>query len=106
MCDKISGRAEKEAGSLSADEEYTGNLYIGAGVLDLNGFNLTVNGDLIQSGGVIDLNGGCLTVKGDYRIQTEIPSSNGQTINVYSNGYLKMTKPTDYLKVEGRLFDL
>ncbi|EIC06047.1 PKD domain containing protein, partial [Acetivibrio thermocellus YS] len=92
---------QKRGWKLSADEEYTGNLYIGAGVLDLNGFNLTVNGDLIQSGGVIDLNGGCLTVKGDYRIQTEIPSSNGQTINMYSNGYLKMTKPTDYLKVEG-----
>jgi len=43
MCDKISGRAEKRLEAVS-DEEYTGNLYIGAGVLDLNGFNLTVNG--------------------------------------------------------------
>jgi len=60
---------QKRGWKLSADEEYTGNLYIGAGVLDLNGFNLTVNGDLIQSGGVIDLNGGCLTVKGDYRFK-------------------------------------
>jgi len=43
MCDKISGE-QKRGWKLSADEEYTGNLYIGAGVLDLNGFNLTVNG--------------------------------------------------------------
>jgi len=35
---------QKRGWKLSADEEYTGNLYIGAGVLDLNGFNLQLTG--------------------------------------------------------------
>ena len=56
--------------TLSEDETFEGTLNLGGGVLDLNGYTLTVNGDLIHSGGTIDVNGGELIVTGDYRLQT------------------------------------
>jgi len=57
--------------TLADDETYEGDLYLGGGVLDLNGHELKVTGNLIQSGGTIDINGGKLYIEGDYRLQTE-----------------------------------
>ena len=78
---------------LTEDQVFEGDLYIGAGVLDLNGFKLTVNGNLIQSAGTVNINGGNLDVTGDYKIQT-VSGTN-------SSGILKMTNQADYVKVGG-----
>jgi len=50
--------------TLADDETYEGDLYLGGGVLDLNGHELKVTGNLIQSGGTIDINGGKLYIEG------------------------------------------
>ncbi|TYQ15580.1 UNVERIFIED_CONTAM: fibronectin type III domain protein [Acetivibrio alkalicellulosi] len=97
---KFPGEEQLTGWKLLSDQDYDGNLYLGAGVLDLDGYVLTVHGDLIQSGGVMDINGGQLIVKGDYKIQTEIPT-NDEKIYIYSNGYLKMTHEDDVVRVEG-----
>ncbi|EIC06225.1 Fibronectin type III domain protein, partial [Acetivibrio thermocellus YS] len=87
--------------TLADDETYEGDLYLGGGVLDLNGHELKVTGNLIQSGGTIDINGGKLYIEGDYRLQTENTDANGNKTYTYSNGYLKMTDSGSYIKVGG-----
>ena len=86
---------------LLENEVYEGNLYIPDGMLDLNGYTLTVKGDLIQSGGVVDINGGTLIVEGNYRIETENIQENGQKVYSYSDGTLKMDDPEDFVMVKG-----
>ena len=54
--------------------------------LDLNGYKLTVKGNLQQGGGTININGGTLEVQGDYTI---------------TNGYLEMTNAKDKVIVGG-----
>ena len=56
------------------------------GPLDLNGYKLTVKGNLQQGGGTININGGTLEVQGDYTI---------------TSGYLKMTNAKDKVIVGG-----
>lgn len=85
--------------TLTKNEEKD-DLYIGAGTLDLDHYNLIVNGDLIQSGGTININGGSLTVMGDYRIQKE--NVNGENVTYSSStGNLEMTDPNGRLIVNG-----
>ncbi|MHC1685189.1 MAG: PKD domain-containing protein [Clostridiaceae bacterium] len=86
---------------LEQDETFDGDLYLAYDTLDLNGYKLTVNGNLIQSGGAVNINGGQLNVTGDYRIQTLNKSSNGNATYSYSYGYLKMLNDSDYVQVGG-----
>ena len=100
-CKAVFPNGEITGWKLSHDETYEGDLYLGAGTLDLNGYKLTVNGSLIQPGGTVFLNGGQLEISGDYRLQTASKGSGGEITYGYSNVYLKMTNDADYVKVGG-----
>ncbi|TYQ15727.1 UNVERIFIED_CONTAM: dockerin type I repeat protein [Acetivibrio alkalicellulosi] len=78
--------------SLSEDKLVIGNLEITEGVLNLNGYTLKVQGDLIQNGGIVNINGGNLEVDGDYRIGNE---------NNYVRAILTMTNAKDRVFVGG-----
>ena len=71
--------------------------------MDLNGHTLTVQGDLIQMDGIMNINGGNLIVEGGYYLgnpDTMWDENDGAT----STGYLFMTKPEDYVRVEGDFY--
>ncbi|TYQ18185.1 UNVERIFIED_CONTAM: PKD domain-containing protein [Acetivibrio alkalicellulosi] len=87
--------------TLEGNMQHDGNLYLGAGTLDLNGYNLTVTGDFIQSGGTAFINGGELLISGDYRLQTEFEDARGNKDYIHSMGGLKMVKENDYVKIDG-----
>jgi phage baseplate assembly protein gpV len=70
------------------------------GMLDLNGFELTINGDLIQSGGEVFINGGTLNINGNYRIESR-RGTPGNYIYGHSDGWLIMTSPNDRVNVSG-----
>lgn len=56
--------------TLHDDVEVEGSLTIsGNGGIDLNGYTLKVDGDLLQETGLMKINGGKLRIEGDYRIQ-------------------------------------
>jgi len=61
---------------LTKDEVIEGDFVLLGDILDLNGHNLTVKGNLIQNSGTIDINGGLLTVTGDYKL---VNGENGQS---------------------------
>ncbi|MBQ7045586.1 MAG: hypothetical protein IJN65_03735, partial [Clostridia bacterium] len=71
--------------TLTEDTAYR-NLEIAGGIVDLNGFTLTIYGDVLQPGGTIELNGGSMVVHGDYRIQSLDSDGNYSD----SSGILKM----------------
>ncbi|NLD48679.1 MAG: hypothetical protein GX660_16065, partial [Clostridiaceae bacterium] len=77
--------------TLQEDKKF-GDFYLQGGTLDLNGYRLTIEGNLIQTGGTLYVNGGQLEVSGDYRID-----NNGS----YVNAYLKMVNEADYVMVGG-----
>ncbi|HPT92065.1 MAG TPA: hypothetical protein PKW03_11075, partial [Acetivibrio sp.] len=78
---------------LYEDMVVTGNLLLTAGIVDLNGFKLTVKGDLRQTSGKLTINAGCLEIEGDYFIETAEGGS--------ANSYLVMSNSSDYIKVGG-----
>src|SRR5690606_27468488 len=78
-----------------------GNLYIKGSVVDLNGYSLTVRGNLIQSRGTVKINGGQLIVEGDYRLQSENVSGDGTVTYSASSGKLEMIDEEDYVLVNG-----
>ena len=84
---------------LTDNETINGDLDLGAGELDLNGYTLTVKGDILQRGGVINIHGGTLNVKGDYRIQDK----NGEEYT-QSSGILKMADENDTVNIDGSLY--
>jgi YD repeat-containing protein len=79
--------------TLDEDKVYN-DLYIQGGIVDLNGYRLTVKGNLQQSGGTMYLNGGTLEVQGNYDIGKE----------GFVDAYLKMINEADYVKVHGDFF--
>jgi len=79
--------------TLTENVTYEG-LNLTGGVLDLNGYTLTVKGNLTQSSGTTYINGGTLEVAGDYKITSLDGSGN-------SNGYLEMTNESDRVIVGG-----
>ncbi len=87
--------------TLEEDTVIDGDLYIGADQLNLNGYSLTIKGNLIQGGGFVCLNGGNLTVNGDYRIQSMTTEDNGTITYAGSTGYLEMTGPEDTVIING-----
>ena len=86
--------------TLSHDLTYY-NLYIQGGVIDLNGFNLVVEGNLILSDGEIIINNGSLIVNGDFRIQTEVANEDGSIGYSDSTGILRMENDNDYVLING-----
>ena len=79
---------------LTADLVIEDDLQILGGVIDLNGFRLTVKGHLYQPGGTLLVNGGELLVAGDYLLQ---PTEDKPT----SNGILQMQLADDRVVVGG-----
>ena len=69
------------------------NLIIENGVIDLNGYKLTVLENVHQPGGTMFINEGELDITGDYLIDSEDESG--------SEGYLKMTRKSDNIRVAG-----
>ena len=59
---------QEKGWTLGANQTYEGDLYLGSGVLDLKGYNLTVTGNFYQLGGMVQINQGQLEVKGDLSI--------------------------------------
>ena len=57
--------------------------------IDLNGYKLTIDGDLIQNSGEIYINGGTLEVNGSYTIDTENDST-GCLIMVYESDTIEV----------------
>ncbi|TYQ15993.1 UNVERIFIED_CONTAM: dockerin type I repeat protein [Acetivibrio alkalicellulosi] len=64
------------------------------GTLDLNGYELTIEGDFNHSGGTVNVNGGRLIVNGNYYI------GNARS-GVPGTGKLVMINKSDYIKVTG-----
>lgn len=89
--------------TLTEDLVIEGNAVLTSGTMDLNGHTLTVQGDLIQMDGIMNINGGNLIVEGGYYLgnpDTMWDENDGAT----STGYLFMTKPEDYVRVEGDFY--
>ena len=86
-----------ESWTLTSNREIYGDLNFKSGAINLNGYTLTVFGNLIQSGGVMYINNGTLNVGGDYRIQTIL--SNGDVAD--SSGYLQITNNADLINIKG-----
>ena len=75
------------------------------GTFDLNGYKLTVNGDLLQPSGKMFIDGGTLEVNGNYRIQTyEKNKTTDEMEYTNSDGYLEMSKSADLVKVSGDFY--
>lgn len=80
------------AGTLSGDTVFDGDQIFSAGTLNLNGYTLTIKGNLTHHSGTINLNGGKLIVEGDYIMKTD----------GYDNyAVVTMNKASDYILVEG-----
>ena len=91
--------------TLRRDTAVNGNMELKRGTCDLNGYKLTINGNLLQSGGEMYINGGTLEVSGDYRIQSYTKNSSTDEMEyTSSSGYLNMTKTKDLVKVKGSFF--
>ena len=71
--------------------------------LDLNGYTLTVNGNLKQSdfSGYMYINGGTLNVNGNYLLYSETTDSTTHIKTKSYGGPLKMVKQTDTVNVSG-----
>ena len=86
---------------LSEDTVINGDYIIGFGVLDLNGYKLTINGNFTQKGGDVVIGSGELIVKGDYNIENERLDYRGNPYKVNSSGRLIMNDEKGKVLVEG-----
>ncbi len=86
--------------NLSTDIVISGDYYLEEGMLKLDGYTLTIQGDFIQAGGTVVLNDGKLVVEGDYRIQSRTGEEGSYTYGK-SSGLLQMTGAEDYVVVGG-----
>ena len=80
------------------------NLKITGGSVNLNGYELTVLGNLIQSSGTVHCNKGTLHVTGDYRILTESTDEFGDKQYTPSTGCLYMEYEEDEVDVDGGFY--
>ncbi|MBE5926523.1 MAG: hypothetical protein E7270_06130, partial [Lachnospiraceae bacterium] len=86
--------------TLSENEVINGDLVLIADTLDLNGYELTVTGDIIQVGGKIKVNKGQLNVNGNYYIENK-KNTDGTDTFTKSSGLLQMVNAEDYVLVTG-----
>ena len=93
-----------ESRTLTGNVTVNGDLYLENDV-DLNGYTLTINGNLIQSGGQIVVKDGTLNINGDYTItnKTHIDSKTGET-KEDSNGTLYMDWADGTVNVHGDFY--
>jgi hypothetical protein len=102
--------SEAQPTTISSNLTLTQNMTIPVGLrhtggtINLNGFTLRVNGDLIQSGGTMNINGGTLNVSGNYRIQSRSVDSHGAVTYGNSSGGLRMSQSSDRVIVSGDFF--
>jgi len=85
---------------LTQDVHYSNDLIISADV-DLNGYNLTVDGNIIQDKGAVSVNGGKIYVGKDYRIQNRSIDINGAYEYGSTSACLIMNNENDYVLVNG-----
>ena len=97
--------------------------FVQYGTMDVNGYTLTVTGNMTQTGnvsinkgtvnvggtyyqtnGTLDLNGGKLTITGQYRLQSVGTDKTGKTVYGSTYGVLKMNDADDYMTVGGAFF--
>lgn len=83
---------------LSRDEIFEGDLLLIGDTLDLNGYSLTVKGNLIHMNGSIHINEGCLSIEGDYRLQRVLKQDGEYGA---SSAVLSMLEAEDRLIVGG-----
>ena len=103
--DVFIGDGEPQYGfTLTEDTELYGDFYMAAETMDLNGYTLTVNGNLIQAGGCMKINGGRLIVNGDYRLETRTLERDGYRYGD-CQATLLMQNEADYVRVVGSLVD-
>ena len=88
-----------KATTLTEDTVVDGDLTISADV-DLNGFTLTVNGDLTQSAGTIACNNGMLNINGNYYL--EYTSANKENYYV-CYPVLNLSEESDRVNIDGDL---
>ncbi len=98
--------------TLQGDQVIAGSLYVHSGIVDLNGHDLTVQGDIYVDGsGCISCNGGTLSVTGNFandgngsRLQLDGGSmSVGGNYTQGSCGRLFMQDAADVLEVSGNV---
>ncbi|MGN0386256.1 MAG: fibronectin type III domain-containing protein, partial [Lachnospiraceae bacterium] len=77
---------------LTEDTVYEGDFTLLEGVLDLNGYQLTIRGNFTQIAGEVLVHGGSLRIEGDYRMQAG---------DSKSSGMLTMTDSKDFVHVSG-----
>lgn len=91
-----------KAVTLTEDTVVDGNLNITANV-DLNGFSLTVNGDLTQAAGSITCNTGRLEINGNYYFENALAASNGKKTYYSCYATLDLSNESDQLNINGDL---
>ncbi len=94
--------------TLTEDVTMFGNLTVNANI-DINGYTLTVNGDLYQSGGTLLVHDGSLIIGGDYRLYGRLTYDDDKA-EVYWGSYkgsptLRMTYENDYIYVGGDFYN-
>ncbi|MCM1179796.1 MAG: DUF6531 domain-containing protein, partial [Clostridium sp.] len=89
-----------EGYTLIGNTTYAKNVTLYGGVLDLNGYTLTIDGNFTVAMGTVVLNGGRLIVKGDMRLQDVKETQEGSEYSS-SNGTLVMYKEADIMEIDG-----
>ncbi len=97
----IYGEKVEKGFLLCEDTVINGDYSIGFGVLDLNGYKLTINGNFTQKGGDVVIGSGELIVKGDYNIENERLDYRGNPYKVNSSGRLIMKNEEGKVLVDG-----
>lgn len=99
-----------EALTLTADTVWEGDYYVTDDV-DLNGYTLTVTGNLILEKGSMVLHGGKLLVDGDFRIQAMKRDVKGLPYRQmkeedfqFCSAVLRMDQAADYVLVKGNFY--
>ncbi len=99
---KVTGGSDGTYGyKLTKDTTLQGDFCLSAGEMDLNGYELTITGNLIHAGGTLNINGGKLVVKKDYRLQTETKAEDDSVTYSAGNGNLVMINENDRVVVYG-----
>ena len=94
--------ASVEGWKLEEDTVIDTAVYLKGGVLDLNGYTLTVKGNLYFEDGEIALNGGQLIVNGDFDIATPVFEGKDGAVQLRkSTGVLNSNDPAEKIIVGG-----
>ena len=97
----IYGEEVENGFTLFEDTTIDGDYSIGFGVLDLNGYTLTINGNFVQKGGDVVIGNGKLIVKGDYSIENETLDYRNQPVKALSSGRLIMNDENGSVLIYG-----